>query len=168
MADLPDSQHRKSFLMVKGNFLTPGAEVHLAVPSSLHPFKTEYPLNRLGLARWMVDPQNPLTHRVAMNRVWAQLFGRGIVETEEDFGTQGEPPTHPELLDWLAVEFGDREWDVKRMIRVMVTSTTYRQTSRVTKDRLELDPDNRWLSRAPRKGSMPSRYEIRRCRCRDS
>ena len=151
MAELPNDQKRKSHLMVKGNFLIPGEEVSPGVPASLHPFKPEYSQDRLGLARWIVDPANSLTSRVAMNRMWAQLFGRGIVETEEDFGTQGEPPTHPELLDSLAVEFTDREWDVKRMTRLLVTSTTYRQTSRVTADRLEKDPSNRWLSRAPRK-----------------
>lgn len=151
LAELPPSQQRKSHVMVKGNFLVPGEEVTAGVPSSLHPYKPEYSNDRLGLAKWIMDPSNPLTSRVAMNRLWGQLFARGIVETEEDFGTQGEPPSHPELLDWLAVEFTENGWDMKAMTRTIVTSTTYSQTSRVTPDRQEKDPANRWWSRAPRK-----------------
>ena len=102
------------------------------------------------MAKWLLARQNPLTARVAANRVWAQLFGRGIVETEEDFGTQGSPPTHQKLLDWLAVEYRNRGWDTKSLIRLIVTSATYRQSSRVTPVALQKDRDNRLLSRAPR------------------
>ena len=101
-------------------------------------------------AKWLVDPANPLTARVAVNRLWAQLFGTGLVETEEDFGTQGELPSHPELLDWLATEYVRRGWDTKAMLRLIVTSATYRQSSRVTPERLAKDPRNRLLSRGPR------------------
>src|SRR5581483_11783108 len=106
--------------------------------------------NRLGVARWLVDPSNPLTARVAVNRYWAQLFGAGIVETEEDFGTQGELPSHPELLDWLALEYRRLGWDTKAFLRLLVTSATYRQSPRVTAEKLARDPRNRLLSRGPR------------------
>jgi hypothetical protein len=102
------------------------------------------------LAQWIVSRDNPLTARVAMNRIWARLFGVGLVETEEDLGTQGSLPTHPELLDWLAVEFMERDWDLKAMIRLMVTSATYRQSSAVSEKQLSADPRNRYLTRAPR------------------
>jgi len=124
------------------------------------------PANRIGIARWLTDPRNPLTARVAVNRFWAQLFGVGIVETEEDFGTQGALPSHPELLDWLALAFSSpiagegavsgiapehrAGWSMKRLLRLLVTSATYRQSSRVTADRLAKDPRNRLLSRSPR------------------
>ena len=103
-----------------------------------------------GLARWLVDKENPLTARVIANRYWETLFGRGIVSTSEDFGSQGEPPTHPELLDWLAVEFMDSGWDTRALIRTMVTSAVYRQSSQITGDAAKVDPDNRWLARGPR------------------
>jgi hypothetical protein len=105
---------------------------------------------RLDLARWLVDPENPLTARVVVNRVWMELFGRGIVATENDFGTRGDPPTHPELLDWLAVELVRTKWDMKGLMRTIVTSETYRQSSNVTPEMLERDPKNVWLERFPR------------------
>ncbi len=109
MVELRPDQHRVTHVLRKGNFLDPGDVVEPGVPQSLHRLAGRRPRNRLGLARWLVDPGNPLTARVAVNRYWAQIFGVGLVETEEDFGTQGEPPSHPELLDWLAIayrEFG--------------------------------------------------------------
>ncbi|HMO35819.1 MAG TPA: DUF1553 domain-containing protein, partial [Gemmatales bacterium] len=107
--------------------------------------------NRYDLARWLVDPQNPLTARVAVNRLWSQLFGVGLVESEEDFGNQGELPSHPELLDYLAWRYQhELQWNTKAILRELVTSATYRQSSKVTADRLEKDPQNRLLSRGPR------------------
>ena len=105
MQELAEDQRRKTWLMVKGNFLNKGDELAPAFPSAFHQLPDDVPRDRLGLAKWLVHPDNPLTARVAVNRFWAQLFGAGLVETEEDFGIQGELPSHPELLDWLAVEF---------------------------------------------------------------
>ena len=125
-------------------------EVHPNVPAVLPPMPQSAPRNRLGLAQWLVDPSNPLTARVTVNRFWQQVFGTGIVKTAGDFGSQGDPPSHPELLDWLAVEFRESGWDVKKMFRLMVTSAAYRQSAAATPDKLEHDPDNRLLSRGPR------------------
>ena len=160
MVELPAEKRRATHLLIKSNFLERGEKVEPGVPVAFPPLPKDAPLDRLGLARWLVHPDNPLTARVAVNRFWAQLFGTGMVETEEDFGTQGELPSHPELLDWLAVGFqtgnlqgsdgAARPWDVKALLRMIVTSATYRQASRVTSDRLAKDPRNRLLSRAPR------------------
>src|SRR5262249_31974088 len=150
MTELPAEKRRATRILNKGNFLDPGTPVEPVVPSAFHPFAADAPRDRLGLARWVMDPPNPLTARVAVNRVWAQLFGTGLVETEEDFGTQGEPPSHPELLDWLAIESLRNGWDTKAILRTMVTSATYRQSSRVTPELLAKDPRNRLLGRAPR------------------
>ncbi len=151
MAELPGrTQRRTTRLLRKGNFLDPGDPVEPGVPAALHPLPAGAPVNRLTLARWLVDPKNPLTARVAVNRYWAQLFGVGLVDTEEDFGTQGEPPSHPELLDWLAVRYRDSGWDTKALLRLIVTSATYRQSSRARPELLEKDPRNRLLARAPR------------------
>lgn len=149
MRELPSDQRRTTRVLLKGNFLNPGDVVEPQVPAAFHPLDPELPRNRLGLALWLLDERNPLTARVAVNRFWAQLFGRGIVETEEDFGTQGAPPSHPELLDWLAVEFRNT-WDIKGLLRLMVTSAAYRQTSAVTPELLQRDPYNRLVSRGPR------------------
>jgi hypothetical protein len=108
------------------------------------------PRNRIGLARWLVDAENPLTARVIVNRYWAQFCGRGLVETEEDFGRRGSPPTHPELLDWLATEFIRRGWSSKQIHRLIVTSATYRQSSRISREAQESDPNNKLLARGPR------------------
>jgi hypothetical protein len=125
-------------------------EVHPSVPAVLPPMPASYPRNRLGLAKWLVEPSNPLTARVTVNRFWEEIFGTGIVKTAEDFGSQGEPPSHPQLLDWLAVDFRESGWDVKRLMRLMVTSAAYRQSGATTPDKLEKDLDNRLLSRGPR------------------
>jgi hypothetical protein len=125
-------------------------KVEPAVPSALPPMPASFPRNRLGLARWLIDESNPLTTRVAVNRFWQEVFGTGLVKTSEDFGSQGEAPTHPELLDWLAVEFRESGWDVKHLFREIVTSSTYRQAAAATPVKLQKDPDNRLLSRGPR------------------
>jgi hypothetical protein len=120
------------------------------VPAVFPPLPQGAPNNRLGFAKWLVAPENPLTARVAVNRHWQMLFGAGIVRTVEDFGAQGDWPSHHELLDWLAVEFRDGGWDVKKVLKTIVTSATYRQSSRVTPALLQKDPDNRLLARGPR------------------
>jgi hypothetical protein len=150
MVELPAKQRRKTHLMVKGNFLSPGEQVEPGVPAAFHPLPKDVPPDRLGVAKWLFSPDNPLTARVAVNRFWAQLFGTGLVETEEDFGTQGEVPSHPQLLDWLATEYVRLDWDTKALLKMLVTSATYRQASRVTPEALVKDPRNRLLSRGPR------------------
>jgi Protein of unknown function (DUF1553) len=137
-------------LRERGSFTAKGARLYAGTPSALPPMRDDLPANRLGLARWLVDANNPLVARVAVNRIWEQIFGRGLVETSEDFGTQGSPPSHPELLDWLATEFVSNGWKQKAIIRTIVTSAAYRQTSVVTPLLLERDPYNRWLARGPR------------------
>jgi hypothetical protein len=143
-------QPRTTHVLIRGSHNVKGEQVSPGVPQVMHPLSSNQPDSRLTLARWLVDPRNPLVGRVTMNRVWAQLFGRGIVETSEDFGVQGEPPTHPELLAWLAREFVRQGWSLKAIERLIVTSATYRQSSRITSDRLERDPYNRLFSRGPR------------------
>ena len=150
MQELAKDQQRKTWLMVKGNFLNKGDELSPAFPSAFHTLPDDVPRDRLGLAKWLVHPDNPLTARVAVNRFWAQLFGSGLVETEEDFGIQGELPSHPELLDWLAVEFQEGGWDVKGLLKLIVTSETYCQSSRVTPELVAKDPRNQLLARGPR------------------
>jgi hypothetical protein len=125
-------------------------EVKPNVPAVLPPMPQSTPRNRLGLAEWLVDPANPLMTRVTVNRLWQHIFGTGIVKTADDFGSQGEAPSHPELLDWLAVEFREKDWDVKKTVRLLVTSSTYRQAAIATPDKIEHDRDNRLLSRGPR------------------
>jgi hypothetical protein len=137
-------------VLYRGLYDQPKEEVYPNVPAVLPPMPQSAPRNRLGLAQWLVDASNPLTARVTVNRFWQQVFGTGLVKTAEDFGSQGEPPTHPELLDWLAVEFRESGWDVKKTLRLMVTSATYRQAALTTPEKLEHDRDNRLLSRGPR------------------
>lgn len=144
---------RETFILGRGDYRNKTEKVTANVPSVLPPLpldRREKTANRLTLARWLVDPQNPLTARVAVNRYWQMFFGNGIVKTSEDFGSQGDQPVHPELLDWLANEFVRSGWDVKAMHRLIVTSATYRQSSRATPALLEKDPDNRLLARGPR------------------
>jgi mono/diheme cytochrome c family protein len=150
MRELPRDIQRQTHLMIKGNFLVPAETVGPGVPAFFGSLPKEAPADRLAMARWIVDPSNPLTARVAVNRIWSQIFGQGLVETEEDFGTQGRPPSHPELLDYLAVEYQTHGWDTKAFIRVLVTSATYRQSSRETPELVQKDPANRLYGRAPR------------------
>ena len=135
---------------VRGSFMSPGELVYADVPGALHPLGSDQMPNRLGLAHWLVDPKNPLTARVTVNRLWEQLFGRGLVETSENFGTEGSMPSHPELLDWLAMELMDNGWSLKSMLRTMVISATYRQTSAAGASSWERDPYNHLLARGPR------------------
>ncbi len=134
----------------RGEFLNPTKEVAPAVPQLLHPWTEAHPRNRLSFAEWLVSRENPLIARVTMNRIWSRYFGRGIVSSPSDFGMRSDPPTHPDLLDWLAVEFMDRGWDMKSMHKLIVMSATYLQTSRVTPELLERDPDNSFYARGPR------------------
>jgi len=149
---LTESKERKPETPIRegGVYLAPGEVVTAGIPENLAPWQPEMPLNRMGLAQWLTHRDNPLTARVTVNRVWELIFGLGIVKTPGDFGTQSEAPSHPELLDYLAVEFRDQGWSLKRLIRTIVTSRTYRQSSAVTDAMRAWDPDNRYLGRAPR------------------
>jgi hypothetical protein len=145
------SFERPSFeLRIRGSFAAKGERVFAATPAALHTMRADLPINRLGLARWLVDENNPLVARVAVNRVWEQIFGRGLVETSEDLGTQGAPPAQPELLDWLATEFVAKGWSQKALVRTIVLSSTYRQSSAITPEMADRDPYNRLLARGPR------------------
>ena len=150
MKERPSFERPSYELRVRGSFTARGARVYAGAPLALHPMRDDQPMNRLGLARWLVDERNPLVARVTVNRLWEHLFGRGLVETSEDFGSQGSPPSHPELLDWMATEFMSKGWSQKAMLRLMVTSSTYRQSSAVTSQLVERDPYNRLLARGPR------------------
>jgi hypothetical protein len=152
MEDLPSGQMRSTFVLNRGQYDAPmkDREVRAGVPSVLPVLASGAPENRLGLAQWLVSREHPLTARVTVNRVWQMLFGEGLVRTSEDFGLQGEMPSHPELLDWLAVEFMESGWDVKGLIRTLVMSATYRQSSAISKELRERDPENRLLARGPR------------------
>jgi hypothetical protein len=150
MRERPADNPRPTFRHHRGEFLQPKEPVQPGVPAILHPFPQDQPANRLTFARWLVSPANPLVGRVTVNRQWQAFFGRGIVRTLADFGYQGEPPTNPELLDWLAVEFVERGWSLKTLHRLIVTSATYRQSSRVTPEVLAKDPENKLLARGPR------------------
>jgi hypothetical protein len=144
------SQRRPTYLLKRGAYDAPGDPVQPGVPEKILSFAAELPRNRLGLAKWVVDRQNPLPARVVVNRVWRMHFGRGIVETEGDFGTQGKLPTHPELLDWLAKAFMDNGWNVKALHKLIAMSQTYRQSSVGTPELLAKDPDNHLLARGPK------------------
>ncbi|MBL7761962.1 MAG: DUF1553 domain-containing protein [Chitinophagaceae bacterium] len=147
MREMPE--RKKTFILKRGNYDMPGDEVFPNTPESVLPFPKELPANRYGLAQWLVDKKNPLTARVAVNRIWQNIFGTGIVKTSEDFGNQGEMPSHPELLDWLAIYFIESGWDVKKMNKLIVMSATYRQSSVAGKELMEKDPANRLLARGP-------------------
>jgi hypothetical protein len=149
MEDLP--QPRATYLLERGEYDKPTERVWSGLPSTIMPFDSvQFGSNRLGLAKWLVDPKNPLTSRVFVNRMWQELFGNGFVKTSGDFGMQGDLPSHPELLDWLAIDFMEHGWDIKRLLKQMVMSSTYRQSSVITEKSSRIDPDNVWLSRGPR------------------
>ena len=162
LREMPADKRRTTHLQYRGNFLDKGEVVSEGVPAAFHPLQKVKSPNRMTLAKWLVSPDNPLTPRVMANRLWEQVFGTGLVRTSEEFGAQGELPSHPELLDWLAVEFRDGPeragsvsdrrgaWDIKQFLKLLVTSAAYRQSSRVTPELLEKDPDNRLVSRGPR------------------
>jgi hypothetical protein len=178
MRELAAEKRRETHVLIKSNFLLPGDAVEAGVPAAFPPFAAGEPTDRLGMAQWLMRRDNPLTARVAVNRFWSQIFGKGLVETEEDFGTQGLPPSHPELLDWLALQFmgpendasvaaaqrtcplcgpvtkdasgAQRNWNIKALVRLIVTSATYQQSSTPAPDLARRDPDNRLLARGPR------------------
>ena len=150
MAEVAADKMRKTHIQRRGNYLDRGPEVAPGVPGALHALPAGATANRLGLAQWLVDAKNPLTSRVIANMFWESIFGSGLVRTSEDFGSQGDAPSHPELLDWLAVEFRESGWDVKHLLKLMVTSATYRQSSRISPEALARDVDNRLLARGPR------------------
>jgi hypothetical protein len=141
---------RDTFILKRGAYDAPGDKVEPVVPAVIGGWRQEYPANRLGLARWLVSRENPLTARVAVNRYWQMLYGAGLVKTIEDFGSQGEWPVHQDLLDWLAIEFMDSGWDTRHVLRTIVTSATYRQSSKVTPELLQKDPENRLFARGSR------------------
>jgi hypothetical protein len=148
MQEMP--KPKKSFLLERGQYDMPAQEVFPNTPVAILPFPDSLPKNRLGLAKWLTNKENPLTARVAVNRYWQNFFGVGLVKTAEDFGNQGALPSNPELLDWLAITFQqDYNWDVKQLIKLMVMSRTYRQDSHTSRALLEKDPDNQLLARGP-------------------
>ncbi len=147
MQEMPE--RKKAYILKRGNYYMPGDEVFPNTPASILSFPDSLPKNRYGLARWLVDRRNPLTARVAANRIWQTFFGTGIVKTSEDFGNRGELPYHPELLDWLACDFRDSGWDMKKLVKLMVMSATYQQASDADKRLMERDPENRLLARGP-------------------
>jgi Protein of unknown function (DUF1549)/Protein of unknown function (DUF1553)/Planctomycete cytochrome C len=150
LQERPPDNPRPTFIHNRGEYLQPTEKVQSAVLSILPPLPKDAPPNRLALARWLVSPGNPLTGRVTMNRQWAAFFGRGLVRSSEDFGYQGEPPSHPDLLDWLAIELPRQSWSMKDLHKFIVMSATYQQSSRTTLELLAKDPDNRLLARGPR------------------
>jgi hypothetical protein len=140
---------RPTFVLDRGQYDAPRERVQPATPQRVLPFPSTLPKNRLGLSKWLFDAKNPLTARVTVNRYWQLFFGRGLVKTAHDFGNQGNLPTHPQLLDWLAVSFRESGWDVKKLMKLIVLSATYRQSSRADKDTYAVDPENLYLARGP-------------------
>jgi hypothetical protein len=149
MGELKDSI-RPTYVLERGAYDKLGALVFPQTPESVLPFNSKYPKNRLGLSQWLFDKKNPLTARVFVNQIWQEFFGKGLVKTPGDFGMQGALPTHPELLDWLAVDFVNHGWDIKHLVRKIVTSATYKQSAVISKEKYEKDPENVLMSRAPR------------------
>lgn len=150
MQDLDAKQRRVTKIQLRGNWQALDAEVSEATPAAFHPLPKDAPRNRLTMAKWLVSRDNPLTARVTVNRLWESIFGTGIVRSSEEFGSQGELPVHPELLDWLAAELMDSGWDIKHMLKLLLTSQAYQQSSKTTPELNERDPDNRLLARGPR------------------
>ena len=148
MQEIADKEP-EAHVLYRGMYDQPRERVVANTPSALHPMAASLPRNRMGLAKWLVDGENPLTSRVTVNRYWQHVFGTGLVKTSDDFGSQGELPSHPELLDWLATEFRDSDWDIKQFFRMLVTSSAYRQSAQTTAEKLEKDPKNTLLSRGP-------------------
>ena len=147
MQEMP--KRKKAHILLRGNYDAFGAEVFPNTPESVLPFAKKFPRNRYGLALWLTDEENPLTSRVAVNRFWQNFFGTGLVKTTEDFGNQGEMPSHPQLLDWMAVTFRESGWDVKKLCKLIVMSAAYQQDSRATRESREKDPENRLLAHGP-------------------
>ncbi|HKP11659.1 MAG TPA: DUF1549 and DUF1553 domain-containing protein [Blastocatellia bacterium] len=143
-------ENRETHILTRGDFLKPAKAVAPGVPAFLHPMPKDAPPNRLGFAKWLADRNSPTTARAMINRIWQAYFGTGLVSTPENLGKQSEEPSHPELLDWLAVEFMERGWSMKAIHRLIATSATYRQSSKVTPELVQRDPYNRWLARGPR------------------
>ncbi|HRI58444.1 MAG TPA: PSD1 and planctomycete cytochrome C domain-containing protein [Saprospiraceae bacterium] len=150
MRDSTGKNARKTYILKRGQYDQHGEEVTENLPANILPFDTAQGRNRLAMARWLFDPRHPLTARVMVNRLWQEVFGKGIVATSDNFGLQGALPSHPELLDWLACDLRDNGWNMKRTLRLLVTSATYRQSSAADEELLEKDPENRWLVRGPR------------------
>jgi hypothetical protein len=152
MADNPDNKMRKTYLLMRGQYSSPDKSKEFLpnTPAFLPPMKKDFPKTRLGMAKWLVDPEHPLTARVAANRHWQTIFGRGLTNSPDDFGSQGNWPTHPDLINWLAADFRDNGWNVKRAIKQIVTSGTYRQSSVTRPEHIEKDPINLYHARAPR------------------
>ncbi len=140
---------KKTYVLQRGNYNMPGDEVFPNTPAAILPFPANFPKNRYGLAQWLTNENHPLTARVEVNRLWQNFFGTGLVKTAEDFGNQGEMPSHPQLLDWLAVSFRESGWDIKKLNKLIVMSAAYRQASQASKDLMEKDPENRLLARGP-------------------
>lgn len=145
-----DSTPRTAFILNRGEYDQPTDSVLPNTPEIIYPFSEDLPRNRLGLAKWVVDKNNPLTARVFVNRIWAMLFGRGLVETLGNFGAQGSLPSHPELLDWLAADFMEHDWDIQYLLKKIMSSATYQQKSELRPDLKKSDPENKLLARAPR------------------
>ena len=150
MDEFDQEEKRTTYILDRGVYDAPTIPVEPGAPSSIMAFDEDLEKNRLGLAKWITAPENPLTSRVFVNLIWQEIFGTGIVKSAGDFGMQGDLPTHPELLDWLAVDFVENGWNIKRLIKQILSSATYRQSARLSKDHLNIDPENLYLSRAPR------------------
>ena len=150
MGELDSTERRQTYILDRGAYDSPTVPVEASTPSSVLKFSENFEKNRLGLAKWTTHRDNPLTSRVFVNLVWQELFGKGIVKSAGDFGMQGDLPTHPELLNWMAADFMDNGWNIKRLLKMIMTSSTYRQSASISDKHMEVDPDNLYLARAPR------------------